>query len=78
MSGHMSVVSARLKELHPNTRYLTHCHNHTLNLIIFASCNSLPDVQNFMDTLKALTLFFKYSAKRKHILLDHLKSSARK
>ena len=29
-----------------------------------------------MDTLKALTLFFKYSAKRKHILHDYLKSSA--
>ena len=29
-----------------------------------------------MDTLKALTLFFKYSAKHKHILHEHLKSSA--
>ena len=29
-----------------------------------------------MDILKALTLFFNYSAKRKHILREHLKSSA--
>ena len=28
-----------------------------------------------MDSLKELTLFFKYSAKRKHILRRHLKSS---
>ena len=28
-----------------------------------------------MDGFKELTLFFHYSAKRKHILLDHLKSS---
>ena len=76
MSGHVSGVSARLKELHPNAKYLTHCRNHALNLVIVASCNNVPDVRNFMDTLKALTLFFNYSAKRKHILREHLKSSA--
>ena len=76
MSTHMSGISARLKELHPNARYLTHCCNHTLSLVIVASCNNVPDVRNFMDTLKALTLFFNYSAKRKHIFREHLKSSA--
>lgn len=76
MSGHVSGVSARLQELYPNARYFTHCRNHALNLVIVASCKSVPDVLNFMDALKELTLFFKYSAKRKHILSDHLKSSA--
>ena len=76
MSGHVSGVSAWLKVLHPNARYLIHCHNHPLNLVIVASCNSVPDVQNFIDTLKELTLFFKHSARCKHILHDHLKSSA--
>ena len=38
--------------------------------------NSVPDVRNFMETLKELTLFFNHSAKRKHILHDHFKSSA--
>ena len=38
--------------------------------------SSVPDVRNFMDSLKELTLFFKYSAKCKHILHDHLKASA--
>ena len=76
MTGHVSGLSTRLKELYLNAKYLTHCRNHALNLVIVASCNEVPDVRKFMDTLKALTLFFKYSAKRKHILREHLKSSA--
>lgn len=76
MSGHVSGVSPRLKELHLNARYLTYFRNHALNLVMVTSCNSVLDIRNFMDTLKALTPFFKYSAKRKHILHDYLKSSA--
>ena len=75
MSGHVSGVSTRLKELYPNARYLTHCRNHALNLVVVASCNNVPDIRSFMDTFKSLTLFFKYSPKRKHILREHLKSS---
>ena len=74
MSGHVSGVSARIQQLYPHAKYFTHCRNHALNLVIIAGCNSVPDVRNFMDALKELTLFFKYSAKRKHILLEHLKS----
>ena len=74
MSGHISGVSARLQQLYPNAKYFTHCRNHALNLVIVASCKSVPDIRNFMDALKELTLFFKYSAKRKHILREHLKS----
>ena len=44
MSDHVSGVSAQLRELHPNARYLTHCRNHALNLVIVASCNNVPDV----------------------------------
>ena len=75
MCGHVSGVSTRLQRLYPNAKYLTHCRNHALSLVIVASCKSVPDVRNFMDSLKELTLFFKYSAKRKHILRRHLKSS---
>lgn len=75
MSGCVSGVSARLQQLHPNAKYFTHCRNHALNLVIVASCQSVPDVRNFMNTLKELTLFFKYSAKRKQILHQHLKTS---
>ena len=77
MSGHVSGVSTRLQNLYPNAKYLTHCRNHALNLVVIAGCNNVPDVRNFMQTLtfKELTLFFKYSAKRKHILLQNFKSS---
>ena len=74
MSGHVSGVSARLKELYPKAKYFTHCRNHALNLVLIAGCNNVPDVRNFMQTFKELTLFFKYSAKRRHILVDHFKS----
>ena len=75
MSGHISGVSARLEQLYPNAKYLTHCRNHALNLVIVASCKNVPDIRNFMDSLKELTLFFSYSAKRKHILHAHMKSN---
>ena len=45
-----------------------------MNLVIVASCKSVPEIRNFMDAFKELTLFFAYSAKRKHILQQHLKS----
>ena len=48
MSGHVSGVSAQLKELHPNGRYLTYCRNHVLNLVNVASCNSVPDVRKIV------------------------------
>ena len=75
MCGHVSGVSTRLHLLYPSAKYPTHCRNHALSLVIIASCNSVPDVRNFMASLKELTLFFKYLAKRKHILREHLKSS---
>ena len=75
MSGQASGLSVRLQQLHPKARYLTHCRNHSLILAIVASCNSVPDVRNFMETLKELALFFKYSAKRKNILGHHMQSS---
>ena len=74
MSGHISGVSARLQTIYPRAKYFTHCRNHALNLVIVASCQEIPDIRNFMDTLKQLTLFFGYSSKRKHILLKHMSS----
>ena len=58
MAGHVSGVSTRLKDLYPNARYLTHCRNHALNLVVVASCNAVPDIRNFMDTLKSLIYSF--------------------
>ena len=74
MSGHVSGVSARLVAIYPNAKYFTHCRNHALNLTIVASCKEVPDIRNFMNAFKELTLFFKYSPKRKHILCEHFKN----
>ena len=63
MSGHISGVSARLQQLYPKAKYFTHCRNHALNLVIVASCKNVPDIHNFMDAFKELTLFFSHSAK---------------
>lgn len=75
MSGHVSGVSARLQDLYPKAKYFTHCRNHALNLVLIAGCNNVPDIRNFLQSFKELTLFFKYSAKRRHILSEHIKSS---
>lgn len=75
MSGHVSGVSARLQDLYPKAKYFTHCRNHALNLVLIAGCNNVPVIRNFMQTFKELTLFFKFSAKIKHILVEHFKSS---
>ena len=58
-------LSCRLQQAYPNAKYFTHCRNHALNLAIVASCTSVPDICDFINTLKELTLFFKYSPKRK-------------
>ena len=58
MSGHISGVSV-------NAKYFTHCRNHALNLVIVASCQNVPDIRNFMDSLKELTLFFQILSKAK-------------
>ena len=73
MCGHVSGVSERLRQIYPQAKYFTHCRNHALNLVIVASCNEVPDIRNFMNVFKELTLFFSYSAKRKHILKMCLK-----
>jgi hypothetical protein len=75
MSGHVSGVSTTLQQEYPNAKYFTHCQNHALNLAIVASCTSVPEIRNFMNTLKELTLFFKYSPKRKGILKEHFKNN---
>lgn len=73
MTGHITEVSTRLQKEFPSAEYLTHCRNHALNLAIVASCTSVPDIRNFMNTLKELTLF-QHSAKRMHILREKLKN----
>ena len=45
MSEHVSGLSVQLQQLYPNVKYFfTHCRNHTLNLVIVASCHSVLDI----------------------------------
>ena len=50
----------------------THCRRHCLNLVIVNSCQNVPEVRNFLDCFKELTLFVNYSAKRKHIMTTNM------
>ncbi|MES9880276.1 MAG: DUF4371 domain-containing protein [Sedimenticola sp.] len=75
MSGHVSGVQARITELLPHAKFFTHCQSHCLNLAIVASCTKVPQIRNFMNTFKELTLFFGYSAKRKDILKTRMKNA---
>lgn len=72
MMGQISGVQARVKEVFPKAKYLTHCANHKLNLVIIASCTSVADIRNFMNSLQKLSFFFAGSAKRKAILTRHM------
>ena len=72
MSGHVSGVQARITHLFPKSKYFTHCASHCLNLVIVSSCTKVPEIRNFMNAFKELTLFFGYSAKRKDILKTFL------
>ena len=74
MSGNITGVQARIKQLYPKAKYFTHCANHRINLVVVASCKSVPEIRNFMDCLQQITLFVSKSAKRKAILLKHMKS----
>lgn len=67
MSGHVSGVTTRIQNALPKAKYFTHCRNHCLNLVIVNSCQSVPEVRNFMDSLKDMTVFINFCAKRKYI-----------
>ncbi|WAR25217.1 hypothetical protein MAR_010921, partial [Mya arenaria] len=51
------------------------CHtlcNPLSKLVIVPSCTNVPEIRNFMNAFKELTLFFGYSAKRKDKLKTFL------
>lgn len=60
MMGQISGVQARVKETFPKAKYLTHCTNHRLNLVIIASCTSVADICNFMNILQKLCFFLRW------------------
>lgn len=73
MSGRVSGVQARIKELQPLAVY-THCASHRLNLALNAT-SSVQEFRILMENVKKLGLFFKYSPKRSRVLEGVLKDA---
>lgn len=72
MSGHVSGVTTRIQQALPKAKYFTHCRSHCLNLVIVSSCNNVPEVKNFMDAFRKLSVFVNSSHKRKSILKSNI------
>ena len=70
MSGHVSGVQTRIRQVNPNAVYV-HCRPHVLNLCI-VHASKLPLVRNIMDTMQEVTLAFKFSAKRLLVFKEQL------
>ena len=64
MSGRYSGAQALMKISCPNASYV-HCASHCLNLVI-ARWSEVPALRNCWGTLTELTIFIRYSSKRKH------------
>lgn len=61
MSRHISGVQTRICRVNRKAVYI-HCRAHVLNLCI-VHASKLPIVRNIMDTMQAVSLAFKFSAK---------------
>ncbi|KAL3060810.1 hypothetical protein OYC64_015201 [Pagothenia borchgrevinki] len=73
MSGHVSGVQQRMKELQPRALF-THCRSHALNLVVHG-CSDIPFIRNTMATIENIAVFFSASAVRKHMLQEEPKGS---
>ena len=72
MSGLLSGVNVRIQRILPQAKYFTRCRNYYLNLVIVNSCQSVPEIRAFMESLKEMAIFVNYCAKRKHIMLTNV------
>ncbi|KAK7132902.1 hypothetical protein R3I93_019224 [Phoxinus phoxinus] len=73
MSGKVSGVQKRVKELYPRAMY-THCRSHALNLVVVHGCSDLPLVRNTMSIVEKIAVFFSATGARK----DALRAESRK
>ena len=68
MSGRRSGVATRIQQEEPRALYV-HCMGHSLNLAVQETCRSIKVMADTFDTVLELSKVFKYSAKKKAILL---------
>ena len=68
MSGRRSGVATWIQQEEPRALYV-HCMGHSLNLAVQDTCRSIKVMADTFDTVLELSKVFKYSAKKKAILL---------
>ena len=68
MSGRRSDVSTRIQQKESRALYV-HCMGHSLNLAVQDTCRSIKVMADMFDTVMELSKVFKYSAKKKAMLL---------
>lgn len=69
MSGHVSGVQSRIREVSPKAVYV-HCRSHNLNLVVTHSCKTVHPIRKIIDNVVQLTWFVCASANRKNILKE--------
>ena len=79
MTGHTRGVAARIMKINSKA-LLTHCGSHRLSLCVCSAC-LIQSVQNLMDHIKEVCIFFKYSEPRtkclKHKIEKHCPEESR-
>ena len=68
MSGRRSGVATRIQQEEPRALYV-HCMGHSLNLAVQDTSRSVKVMADTFDTVLELAKVFKYSAKKKSMLL---------
>ena len=68
MAGRRAGVAPKIKEIEPRALYI-HCMAHSLNLAVQDTCRSVTVICEALDTVLELSKIFKYSAKKKSMLL---------
>ena len=69
MAGRRAGVAAKIKEVEPRALYI-HCMGHSLNLAVQDTSRSVSVINEALDTVLELSKIFKYSAKKKSMLLQ--------
>lgn len=69
MAGRRAGVATKIKEVEPRALYI-HCMGHSLNLAVQDTCRSVSIINEALDTVFELSKIFKYSAKKKSMLLQ--------
>ena len=74
MSGRFKGVSARMKEVAPQSLYV-HCYGHLLNLALQAAMCNILNLRNCIGTVQSLSVFIEASPKRHAIFQEIQKNT---